>query len=135
MSRPAMSRPTHGPPDRALQPERTELSWRRTLLALTVASVVSFRVLSPALGAGAIIVGSSGLAAVVVLAAWSELRIRRMHHWFHHVVTGTEPADPAATCGPPAGALLFSVAVFVTAAAVLGLVLVAENFWSTLARF
>ena len=36
--------------DEGLQPERTELAWRRTALSFGVAAVVGFRLLSEALG-------------------------------------------------------------------------------------
>ncbi|MCL2515866.1 MAG: DUF202 domain-containing protein [Microbacteriaceae bacterium] len=70
------------PVDAGLQPERTELSWRRTLLALAVASVASARALSPLLGVGAFIVAGAGLGLTGALAVTTRHRFRRMHEWF-----------------------------------------------------
>ena len=55
------------PRDPGLQPERTELSWRRTLLALAVGALVSVRVLPPVLGAWTIATGLLGVLVAVGL--------------------------------------------------------------------
>lgn len=52
--------------DPGLQPERTRLAWRRTLLALVVAVVVGERVLAPVIGRAALV--GAGAALLVVLA-------------------------------------------------------------------
>ncbi len=62
--------------DPGRQPERTALSWRRTLMALVVVAVVGERLLSPALGGGALLLGAGGLGAVMVLAVASARRAR-----------------------------------------------------------
>lgn len=49
--------------DPGLQPERTELAWRRTVAALTVAALVSLRVLPPVLGGWAVAVSTAGVLA------------------------------------------------------------------------
>jgi uncharacterized membrane protein YidH (DUF202 family) len=63
--------------DPGLQPERTELAWRRTTLALTVGALVALRLLPPALGAWSITVGLAGLVMAVLI--WV-LAHRRVHH-------------------------------------------------------
>jgi Domain of unknown function (DUF202) len=62
--------------DRGLQPERTELAWRRTGLAVATASVIGSRALEPALGAGAVVLGALGLVLAVVLLAGATRRAR-----------------------------------------------------------
>ena len=52
--------------DPGLQPERTRLAWRRTLLALVVAVVAGERVLAVVIGRTAL--AGAGAALVVVLA-------------------------------------------------------------------
>ncbi len=60
--------------DPGLQPERTSLSWRRTLLALVVVAVVGERLLSPVLGGLALLIGGVGLFAVMALVVLSARR-------------------------------------------------------------
>lgn len=98
--------------DPGLQPERTELSWRRTLLALAVASLVAVRVLSDALGAWAVVVGAGGLAAAAVLWAVA----RRRHRVASAVFAGRAPASAMS-----GGALLLAVSLLTAAGAALGL--------------
>lgn len=54
--------------DAGLQPERTRLAWRRTLLALLVAVVVGERLLAPVLGRGALLLAGAGLLVVLALS-------------------------------------------------------------------
>lgn len=53
--------------DPGLQPERTELAWRRTTLALTVGALVALRLLPPALGTWSISVGLAGLVVTALI--------------------------------------------------------------------
>lgn len=65
--------------DPGLQPERTELAWRRTALALAVGALVAMRVLPAALGsAWWAVIGAAGV--VVAIAVWSAAhrRARRL---------------------------------------------------------
>lgn len=54
--------------DVGLQPERTRLAWRRTLLALVVAAVLGERLLAPVLGRAALLLAGAGLLAVLALS-------------------------------------------------------------------
>jgi putative membrane protein len=63
------------PPGR--QPERTELAWRRTGLAVATASTIAARALDPVFGTGAAVLGVSGLALAVLLLVGAARRARR----------------------------------------------------------
>jgi putative membrane protein len=60
-----------------LQSERTFLAWRRTSLSLLVGSVVSYRVLAPAIGWWSVVVGTLGLVVTVVVWLLARRRSRR----------------------------------------------------------
>ncbi|GAA5208273.1 DUF202 domain-containing protein [Microbacterium kyungheense] len=69
--------------DPGLQPERTELAWRRTALAIGVGSLLSLRVLPAVVGdpvwaAAWLIPGIAGLAFAVLLWFRAQLRHRRV---------------------------------------------------------
>jgi hypothetical protein len=63
--------------DPGLQPERTALAWRRTGLAVAVGAVAGARVLTPTLGAGALVVAALGLVLAVLFLLGSTRRARR----------------------------------------------------------
>ena len=66
--------------DPGLQPERTELAWRRTCLAFAVGSLIALRLLPAALGSPWwIMVGVVGLAASGVLWVWARGRSRALN--------------------------------------------------------
>ena len=95
--------------DPGLQPERTELAWRRTALTLAVGAVVSFRLLPPVLGLWSVGVGVAGL--LLSAATWisAARRCRRIQH-------------ALASSGPlPGGGLPLLLALIVTVCAALGL--------------
>jgi putative membrane protein len=54
--------------DEGLQPERTALAWRRTVLALIVGALVSLRVLPTVLGSWALIPAGAGVVAALLIA-------------------------------------------------------------------
>ena len=95
--------------DPGLQPERTALAWRRTLLAVAVGALVSLRLLPPLLGPWSLAVGLAGVLGTAVLWRLAGQRARR-----------TGQALLGAPGPLPDGALLLAVALVVAAAAALG---------------
>lgn len=95
-----------------LQSERTFLAWRRTSLSLLVGSVVSYRVLAPAIGWWSVVVGTLGLAITVVVWALARRRSRR---------SARALADGSLL---PGGGLLLFLSGTVAVAAVIGLLYV-----------
>src|SRR5690348_11897745 len=61
-----------------LQPERTTLAWRRTVISLLVGSVVAARLLAGQLGWWAAAVGVTGLLVTGLIWALSASRGRRV---------------------------------------------------------
>ncbi|MCZ4300289.1 MULTISPECIES: DUF202 domain-containing protein [Microbacterium] len=105
--------------DPGLQPERTELAWRRTALAIAVGSLISLRILPLVLPAGAgtwgLAPGAIGLGTACLLWFAARRRQRRVTA----VLTG------AAAGLPPGGGLLLVLTVFGTGFGVVALALVA----------
>jgi uncharacterized membrane protein YidH (DUF202 family) len=97
-----------------LQPERTALAWRRSILALIVGSALALRLLPPLLGRWSLAIGVVGLLATSGLWAASAVRVRRVQ------------AALAAGVPLPGGLLIALLAgvIAATAAASLALVLV-----------
>jgi hypothetical protein len=90
-----------------LQPERTRLTWRRTLLTLAVGALVAFRFLPATLGVWSLVIG---FLAWGVLWQLASLRGRRIH-----VALVVAP-------GPlPGGALLLGIAAVAVIVAAFGL--------------
>lgn len=63
--------------DPGLQPERTRLAWRRTLLALTTVALAGLRLLPVAVGPGGVV--PPALALLGVAALWWSARRRSRH--------------------------------------------------------
>lgn len=100
------------PFDPGLQPERTELSWRRTLLAISLGALVLLRLLPDVFGSVVWMVpGVLGLAMAFVL--WSMARRR-----YHQVNRATGAEGVKAIL--PDGRLTLLLTVFVTCGGLLG---------------
>ena len=69
--------PTRHEGDAGLQPQRTELAWRRTSLALLGFSLASAKVLEPALGPVALALAGVGSVLAGFLAWGAHRRTRR----------------------------------------------------------
>lgn len=67
------------PFDTGLQPERTLLAWRRTTLALAVASTLEVRLAMDQLGELALVLGGIGLVLAGATYVGATVRYRRMH--------------------------------------------------------
>lgn len=99
--------------DPGLQPERTELAWRRTALALAVGSLVAIKLLPDRLGSTLwVIPGILGLLTAGFL--WVAVRRRT------RAATAALASDHATAM--PDGALLLVVSVLMTCAGLLGVV-------------
>ena len=104
------------PFDAGLQPERTELAWRRTALALALGSLIAVRLFPAALNDVAWITpGVLGLVAAAIIALIARRRYRAIHRLLH--TRGDRAAMPGAV---PLAAL---AAISIAAGAV-GLVIV-----------
>ncbi|SIT66593.1 DUF202 domain-containing protein [Microbacterium sp. RU33B] len=102
--------------DPGLQPERTELAWRRTALALAVGSLVALRLLPEAFGSIVWSLGGViGLIGSGALLAASRRRCRAIDE------TLRAQGDRARM---PGGVLLLSLVVGVTVIALVGGVIV-----------
>jgi uncharacterized membrane protein YidH (DUF202 family) len=98
-------------PDPGLQPERTELAWRRTSLALAIGCLISIRLLPEAFGEAIwALPGFLGLVASGGLWIAAQRRYRQ-----------TEAALAAAPQSLPDGRTGFALAVIAFAAAAVGL--------------
>jgi len=103
-----------GPWDPGLQPERTQLAWRRTVAAVAVGALVSLRVLPPVLGGWAVAASGAGLLAGGALWVAAGRRARSVDR----VLRRTDGVLPD-------GALLLGLVVVVTCGAALAAVAVA----------
>jgi uncharacterized membrane protein YidH (DUF202 family) len=103
------------PVDPGLQPERTELAWRRTVLSVLVGGLLSLRLLPPALGAWAFAACLAGLALTAVLWVLAQQRAAQVHEALLH--------DRAL----PGGAPLLLLSGLTSAGSLLGLAYVATR--------
>ena len=99
--------------DAGLQPERTALAWRRTVLALAVGAAVALRILQPVLGLWSIAVGVAGLVSASVMWILAGRRARRLGSALLHGSGHLQGSG-----------LLLQLALTVTVGAALGLVFV-----------
>lgn len=109
--------------DPGLQPERTELSWRRTALAIGVGSLLAMRVLpalapTPELSPAWLAPGIVGLLYAVTL--W--LRARRRHERVTRALLDDSPQSL------PGAALLAGLTLFVVGSGIAALVIVLLPF-------
>jgi 4-amino-4-deoxy-L-arabinose transferase-like glycosyltransferase len=102
--------------DPGLQPERTRLAWRRTLLTLTVATLIALRVLPPVLGTWTLGVGVAGLLATTALWLLAGRRARQV-----------QAALVRLQGRMPDGGLLLGLTLVVGSGAVLGLLVVVAS--------
>lgn len=114
--------PTPAPPsdlyDPGLQPERTELAWRRTALAIAVGSLLSLRVFPLVLPTGAEGWGFAPGVLGVATAALLWIAARRRQRRTTAVLTAR------ASGPPPGGGLPLVLTVFATGFGVVALALV-----------
>ena len=103
--------------DPGLQPERTELAWRRTTLAVAVGALVALRLLPPVLGPSAIGIGLLGLTLTAIL--WV-LAHRRARH--------TQLALTRHATSMPGGGLLLLLAALATTTAALAFLHVVAGY-------
>lgn len=100
------------PFDPGLQPERVALSWQRTALAVGVGSFIYARIITPTIGAWALLPVAAGLVLASVMG------LRASHRYRHHHRTLTSRQGSLAD-----GFLLAFIAASVLAAGLFALVL------------
>ncbi len=92
-----------------LQPERTALAWRRTILSLFAGSLLAIRLLAPSIGDWSVPAGIVGLIVTSTV-------------WFLADRRNRVAAAAVATSGPaPGGGLLLLLAVFIALGALAGM--------------
>ncbi|WP_337004689.1 MULTISPECIES: DUF202 domain-containing protein [unclassified Microbacterium] len=120
--------PAPGLFDPGLQPERTELAWRRTALAIAVGSLVSLRifplVLPPSVAGWGVVPGAIGLVTACVLWFGARRRQLRMTAWLRSTLPDA-PRSP--TVLPPGAGMLLALTVLATGFGVLSLAIVAVS--------
>lgn len=99
--------------DPGLQPERTDLAWRRTVVALMVGALLAARLLPPVLGLWSYLVGLGGVAAATSIWIRASRRARQ-----------TQEALRNATGVLPDAGLLLGLAIVVSTGAAFGLLYV-----------
>lgn len=105
--------------DPGLQPERTELAWRRTGLAIGVGSLLALRMFPP-LAEGRVQLAASLVPGILGLAfaAWLVVNARsRYRRWNRALLEGRREQSPG-------GRLLFALTLFVMLSAAVGALVV-----------
>jgi uncharacterized membrane protein YidH (DUF202 family) len=105
-----------GPLDSGLQSERTDLAWRRTMLALLVGGILALRFLPPVLGAWSLGASFAGLAVAGVMWVLARSRARLTHEALQ------DPSVPL-----PGAGLLLALALLVAGGAAMALLYVVER--------
>jgi putative membrane protein len=100
--------------DPGLQPERTDLAWRRTTLALAVGAIVALRLLPPILGVWSLAAALAGFLFATSIWILAGHRARKTRE---ALLQGTPP--------PHGGALMLMLAVTTSFGASLGMLYVA----------
>lgn len=115
-----------GPFDPGLQPERTELAWRRTALAIAIGSVVSLRIFPLLLPADAAAWGFApgviGIGAACTF--WVAARRRQLQTT---AALQSSPAPEASSAAMPGGGMLLAFTMLATGFGVVSLVVVAVS--------
>ena len=96
--------------DPGLQPERTALAWRRTLLSLAAAFVAGSRILLDQLGPWSYALSAVGLAVVALLALFAERRYRVAHRHLTERDAASLPHDGAVIAGVTSLTMLVGLA-------------------------
>lgn len=99
--------------DPGLQPERTDLAWRRTTLALAVGAIVALRILPPVLGVWSLAAALAGFLFTASIWILAGQRARK-----------TREALLQETPPPHGGGLMLMLAVTTTFGASLGIIYV-----------
>ncbi|MBE1875795.1 DUF202 domain-containing protein [Myceligenerans pegani] len=81
-----------GPWDAGLQPERAELSWRRTVLAVTAGTVIAARYLGQSHPVFGLLLPLVALVGGLVLLRIGTLRFRRLDARLR--AAGSQPSEP-----------------------------------------
>ncbi len=82
--------------DPGLQPERTELAWRRTVLAVTTGTVTSARYLAAEVPVLGVALPVLALVAGLALLVTGTRRLRRLRHHLLAAAGAAEPVMPGA---------------------------------------
>jgi peptidoglycan biosynthesis protein MviN/MurJ (putative lipid II flippase) len=101
--------------DPGLQPERTDLAWRRSTLSVAVGALIALRLLPPVLGPGALAIGLSGLLGAGLLWLLARRRARRTQQALRHQTS------------LPGGGLLLGLTTLTAGGAVVALIYVIIN--------
>jgi len=100
--------------DPGLQPERTALAWRRTVLSLGVGALIALRLLPPVLGLWSFAAGIAGVVLAGVLWVLAGRRARQTRT----ALLGSQPL--------PGAGLLLLLTLVAAGAALLGVLYVAR---------